>query len=87
MYNKTGKGGPSRLTQVLNNYIGSMVQEIISHNGDVMKFSGDAFLAMWKCGTTDSMQDIVHEALDSAIMIQKSLGTYETDVGIFLRGK
>lgn len=87
MYNKTGKGGPSRLTTVLNSYIGSMVQEIISHYGDVLKFSGDAFLAMWKAGVNNSLQDIIHEALDSAIIIQKSFGTYETDVGIFLRGK
>lgn len=85
-YNKTGKGGPSRLTQVLNSYIGSMVQEILSHSGDVFKFSGDAFLAMWKSGSSGSMQDAVHEALDTALVIQKTYGTYETDVGVFLRG-
>lgn len=86
MYNKTGKGGPSRLTVVLNHYIGNMVQEVISHNGDILKFSGDAFLAMYKCGVNDSIQDVVHEAVDSAIMIQKTHGTYESDVGITLRG-
>lgn len=85
-YNKTGKGGPSRLTQVLNSYIGSMVQEIMSHSGDVLKFSGDAFLAIWKSGPNDSMQDAVHEALDTALVIQKTYGTYETDVGVFLKG-
>lgn len=74
------------MTQVLNSYIGSMVQEIMSHNGDVLKFSGDAFLAMWKSSSDHSMQDVVHEALDCALTIQKSHGTYETDVGVFLRG-
>lgn len=59
----------------------------MSHNGDVLKFSGDAFLAMWKSGANESMQDAVHEALDCALVIQKSHGTYETDVGVFLRGK
>lgn len=63
-----------------------MVQEIMSHGGDVLKFSGDAFLAMWKSGPNDSMQDAVHEALDTALVIQKTYGTYETDVGVFLRG-
>lgn len=86
-YSTIGKGGPSRLTQVLNAYIGSMVQEVISHNGDVLKFSGDAFLAMWKSDFNNSMQDAVHDALDCALIIQKSYGTYETDVGVFLRGK
>ncbi|KAK4883887.1 hypothetical protein RN001_000158 [Aquatica leii] len=87
MYNKSGKGGPSRLTQVLNSYLGSMVQEILSHNGDILKFSGDAFLAMWKCTANSYMQDVVHAAIDSAIMIQKTLGTYETDAGVCLRVK
>lgn len=72
---------------MLNSYIGSMVQEVMSHGGDVLKFSGDAFLAMWKSGPNDSMQDCVHEALDCALTIQKSHGTYETDVGVFLRGR
>lgn len=75
------------MTQVLNAYIGSMVQEVISHNGDVLKFSGDAFLAMWKSDLNNSMQDAVHDALDCALIIQKSYGTYETDVGVFLRGQ
>ncbi|KAF5300893.1 hypothetical protein FQR65_LT09056 [Abscondita terminalis] len=87
MYNKTGKGGPSKLTQVLNDYLGSMVQEILTHNGDLLKFSGDAFLAMWKCTVNNFMQDAVHAAIDSAIMIQKTLGTYETDVGVNLKVK
>lgn len=64
-----------------------MVQEIMSYNGDVLKFSGDAFLAMWKSSSTISMQDAVHDALDCALIIQKSYGTYETDVGVMLRGK
>ncbi|XP_022909660.1 adenylate cyclase type 10-like [Onthophagus taurus] len=86
-YNKTGKGGPSRLTHVLNAYIGTMVQEIMSYNGDVLKFSGDAFLAMWKSGVNDSMQDCIHQAVDCALVIQKTHGKYETDVGVFLRVK
>lgn len=32
-YSNLGKGGPSRLTQVLNSYIGAMVQEIMSNTG------------------------------------------------------
>ncbi|KAF5292379.1 hypothetical protein FQA39_LY03413 [Lamprigera yunnana] len=85
-YNQTGKGGASRLTCVLNNYIGSMVQDILAHNGDILKFSGDAFLAMWKCSVDNIMQDVVHAAVDSAIAIQKLLGSYEKD-GVVLKVK
>ncbi|CAG9821448.1 unnamed protein product, partial [Phaedon cochleariae] len=86
-YNKSGKGGPSRLTQVLNAYIGAMVQEILSHSGDVLKFSGDAFIAMWKETDHLSLRDAVHEAIDCALVIQKTYGTYQTDVDVVVRVK
>ncbi|KAG5893841.1 hypothetical protein JTB14_002567 [Gonioctena quinquepunctata] len=86
-YNKQGKGGPSRLTQVLNAYIGAMVQEILSHSGDVLKFSGDAFIALWKETDHLSLRDAVHEAIDCALVIQKTYGTYQTDVDVVVRVK
>lgn len=85
-YTKTGVSGPSRMTQVLNKYLGSMVQEVLSHNGDVLKFSGDAFLAMYKITESETIRDCVHEALDSALVIQKNYGSYLTDVGVVIRG-
>lgn len=84
-YTKTG-GGPSRLTQVLNSYIGAMVQEILTHKGDVLKFSGDAFLSMWKKSPRLNMQDVVHTAIDCGLLIQKNYGRYMTDVGVVLKG-
>ncbi|KYB27283.1 Adenylate cyclase type 10-like Protein [Tribolium castaneum] len=84
-YTKTGVAGPSRMTQVLNKYLGSMVQEVMSHNGDVLKFSGDAFLAIFKTSDTETMRDAVHEALDCALVIQKNYGSYMTDVGVAIR--
>lgn len=86
-YNKAGRGGPSRLTQVLNAYIGAMVQEILSHGGDVLKFSGDAFIALWKETDHLSLKDAVHEAVDCSLVIQKSYGTYQTDIDVVVRGK
>ena len=85
-YAKTGISGPSRMTQVLNKYLGSMVQEIMSHNGDVLKFSGDAFLAIFKISDNTSMRDTVHAAMDTALIIQKNYGSYLTDVGVVIRG-
>ncbi|KAL0869690.1 hypothetical protein ABMA27_005935 [Loxostege sticticalis] len=86
-YTKPGRGGPSRLTEVLNSYIGAMVQEILMHNGDVLKFSGDAFLSMWKKTPSLSMQDVVHTAIDCGLIIQKNYGTFVTDVGVVLKVK
>ncbi|KAK0097186.1 hypothetical protein PV326_003000 [Microctonus aethiopoides] len=79
------KGGPSKLTETLNSYIGAMVQEILSHHGDVLKFSGDAFIVMWKFQDGMTMRHVANEAMQTACIIQKHFGTYETDVGITLR--
>ena len=86
-YTSFGRSGPSRLTEVLNSYIGAMVQETLTHNGDVLKFSGDAFLSMWKRTGKLSMQDLVHNAIDCGLIIQKNYGTFTTDVGVELKGK
>ncbi|KAJ8667553.1 hypothetical protein QAD02_009216 [Eretmocerus hayati] len=86
-YTKSGKGGPSKLTETLNSYIGAMVQEILSHNGDVLKFSGDAFIVMWKIEDGRVMRDIAGEAIKTACVIQKHFGTYETEIDITLKVK
>ncbi|XP_067203728.1 adenylate cyclase type 10-like [Linepithema humile] len=79
-YTKTNLGGPSKLTETLNSYIGAMVQEILSHNGNVLKFSGDAFIVMWKLQDGMIMRDIaVAEAMLTACEIQKHFGTYNTE--------
>lgn len=88
-YTKLGKGGPSKLTETLNSYIGAMVQEILSHGGDVLKFSGDAFIVMWKLDNDrrQVMRDIASEAIKTACIIQKHFGTYETEIDVVLKVK
>ncbi|KOC61337.1 Adenylate cyclase type 10 [Habropoda laboriosa] len=86
-YTKAGRGGPSKLTETLNSYIGAMVQEILSHNGDVLKFSGDAFIVMWKLHEGMMMRDLAIEAMQTACIIQKHFGTYNTEVGVTLKVK
>lgn len=63
-----------------------MVQEILAHKGDVLKFSGDAFLCMWKKSLKMNMQDVVHTAIDCGLLIQRNYGRYITDVGVILKG-
>ncbi|GLV33319.1 hypothetical protein CBL_11758 [Carabus blaptoides fortunei] len=86
-YNQMGKAGLSRLTVVLNSFIGAMVEEILIREGDVLKFSGDAFLALWKRRKNVPMSEVVHSALDTALSIQESHGTFRTDIGVTLRVK
>lgn len=63
------------------------MQEILSHGGDILKFSGDAFLVQFKVTSAVSLSDATHRAIDTAIIIQKSFGVYETEVGVTLRVK
>ena len=45
-----GPSGVERLTQVLNAHFGRLIDTIASHGGDIIKFAGDALLAIWPCG-------------------------------------
>ncbi|KAL0275783.1 UNVERIFIED_CONTAM: hypothetical protein PYX00_003531 [Menopon gallinae] len=86
-YKGFGKSGSDKLTATLNNYLGAMVEVIYKHNGDVLKFSGDAILALWKLENHEYMYSLIHRVISCALYIQNSMGVYETDVKVLLRVK
>ncbi|XP_045516719.1 adenylate cyclase type 10-like isoform X6 [Pieris brassicae] len=86
-YNTYGKGGTYRLTVTLNTYLGSLIEIIYSHGGDVIKFAGDAFLALWKTDKRTFINHTIHTAIACALIIQHSFGSYETDVKVNLKVK
>ncbi|XP_034836229.1 adenylate cyclase type 10-like isoform X1 [Maniola hyperantus] len=86
-YNNTGKGGTYRLTVTLNTYLGSLIEVIYSHGGDIIKFAGDAFLALWKTDKRTFLCHTIHTAIACALIIQHSFGSYETDVKVNLKVK
>ncbi|XP_075984842.1 adenylate cyclase type 10-like isoform X2 [Anticarsia gemmatalis] len=86
-YNNTGKGGTYRLTVTLNTYLGSLIEVIYSHGGDIIKFAGDAFLALWKTDKRSFLCHTIHTVIACALIIQHSYSSYETDVKVNLRVK
>jgi class 3 adenylate cyclase len=84
---KNFENGASKLSMVLNFYLGSMVQEILSLGGDIIKYAGDAFLATFRADSEENLQEAVHKAIDAALIIQKSCTNYRTDAGVVLNGK
>lgn len=78
--------GASKLSTVLNFYLGSMVQEILAHDGDVIKYAGDAFIAIFRAENNLLLQDAVHKSIDTALIIQKNFSNFLTDVGVTLNG-
>ncbi|CAG4966384.1 unnamed protein product [Parnassius apollo] len=86
-YSNTGRGGTYRLTVTLNTYLGSLIEVIYTHGGDVIKFAGDAFLALWKTDNRTYLNHTIHTAITCALIIQHSFGAYETDVKVNLKVK
>lgn len=86
-YTKTGKGGIYKLTATLNAYIGAIVEVIYFYGGDVLKFSGDAFLALWKAPPDVCLYEVIHEVIVCGLFIQKTLGCFETEVNVNLKVK
>ncbi|XP_046390815.1 adenylate cyclase type 10-like [Ischnura elegans] len=86
-YSSTGRGGTYRMTKTLNAYIGKILEEIMHYGGDILKFSGDAFLCCWHCISDESMANTVNRVVRCALFIQQTIGEYNTDVQISLRVK
>lgn len=54
----------------------------------MLKFAGDALLAMWKCNDTASdLTLLVNKATICSLAIQEECDNYLTDVGVLLRVK
>src|SRR5437588_2186900 len=51
-----GRSGVEELTQMLNDYFGQIIKIVAAHGGDVVKFAGDALLALWQ--TEDASEDL-----------------------------
>ncbi|XP_023931775.1 LOW QUALITY PROTEIN: adenylate cyclase type 10 [Lingula anatina] len=83
----SSKSGVDQLTRTLNAYMGTLVDEILTAGGDVLKFAGDAILAAWKCTRPDEIRKKVIQVVKCCINIQRTCGEYQTDVGVTLRVK
>ncbi|XP_026537629.1 adenylate cyclase type 10 [Notechis scutatus] len=78
--------GADELTQTLNHYVGDIVEEVLVFGGDVLKFAGDALLALWKVERCH-LNEIITLALKCSFSIQQEYGVRDTEVGLELRVK
>lgn len=60
---------------------------MLSLGGDILKYAGDAFLAVFRVEQGRSMQEAIHNAIDAALIIQKNCRDFQTEVGVTLNGK
>lgn len=70
-----GPAGIEELTKHLNAYFGQLIALITDHGGDVVKFAGDALLAIWPA-TDEDVATVTHRAAQCSLIVLRELGDY-----------
>ncbi len=65
-------GSPSRLVELLNEYLSAMTEILLAHYGTLDKYEGDAIIAFF--GAPMPMDDHAHQACTTALEMQQKLG-------------
>lgn len=71
-----GPVGAEMLTHILNTYFSRMIEHIIGYGGDILKFAGDAMIALWPAQSAP-LEEKVWGAASCALKIQQDLCGYE----------
>ncbi len=78
-----GPVGAEELGKILNVYFGQLIAIITAHGGDVVKFAGDALLALWPTLNED-LSTMTLRAAQCALAVQVALQNFEVSEGIRL---
>lgn len=73
-----GSQGAEKLTLILNDYFGQLINIVKHHGGDVIKFAGDALLALWP-SHQHSLSTTTAWAAECGLRVQEALGNYPID--------
>lgn len=68
-----GAVGAEDLSRLLNVYYGHLIDVILAHGGDILKFAGDALIALWP-DLTEPLEDRTLRAVQCGLAIQEMLG-------------
>src|SRR5690242_13615928 len=60
---RQGPGGAERLTERLNQCFGPLLDSILAHGGDVLRFAGDAVLALWSASSPEELVQVARLAV------------------------
>ena len=75
-----GEEGAEKLTGYLNSYFGEIIQQVHEHGGDVMKFAGDALVAVWPAGE-EGLTNPARLAAQCGLDIQRRLMSFSVEDG------
>ncbi|MBE7555372.1 MAG: AAA family ATPase [Anaerolineales bacterium] len=85
-----GPAGAEELTQHLNTYFGQLIDLITAYGGDIVKFAGDALIALWPAFNETGHYDpaclpaAVEQAAQCSLAVQQRLNAYEVAAGVRL---
>lgn len=71
-----GLEGVEKLSIVLNNYFGKLIDTIYKYGGDIVKFAGDALLVIWPTKSRPTLQGMILLACQCAQNLMKDLNDY-----------
>jgi class 3 adenylate cyclase/tetratricopeptide (TPR) repeat protein len=85
---RAGPHGAEELTRLLNLYFGSIIDHVEMAGGDVLKFAGDALLAIWPASDdAQAMRTVVQRIADVTETLQARMHEYEVAPGVRLSMK
>jgi class 3 adenylate cyclase/tetratricopeptide (TPR) repeat protein len=80
-----GPAGIGQLSDLLNDYFTKLIGLITAHGGDVVKFAGDALVALWTGPAEDAaLAGQVRRAAQCGLAVHAALHNYEAGDGIRL---
>ncbi len=76
-----GAIGAEQLTELLNTYFGRVIETITAQGGDIVRFAGDAILAVWTADDLHDRRVVTHRAAQCGLALQQELRGYRTAAG------
>lgn len=68
-----GAAGIEELSKVISEYFGALVEVIVDHGGDIVKFAGDALLAVWPVQPGEDLALATRRAAQCALAVQAAM--------------
>ena len=68
----------AELSRILNEYFAAQIALVTQHGGDVIKFAGDALMAIWEENLADTRPLSCLRASQCALELQQKLGGFRT---------
>ncbi|XP_015190986.1 PREDICTED: adenylate cyclase type 10-like [Polistes dominula] len=76
-YTNAENGGMYAYTMLLNKYLNVIVEEIYSTGGDILKFSQNAILSLWRIYQDELMINVIPKVISCALRLQKLLANID----------